>query len=71
MVKKKESTRKLRRLPNYRKIRERAQIRMFKEFVKEVRAIRAAGYGVVAACDAIMRKYGISELDLSSLEDPS
>jgi hypothetical protein len=62
-------TRKLRRLPNYRKIGERAQIRMFKDVVKEIRAIRTAAYGVVRACDTMMRKYGISELDLSSFEE--
>lgn len=64
----KKSIKKPRRLPNYRKIRERAQVRMFREMVKEVRTIRAAAYGVVAACDALMKKYGVSELDLSSLE---
>ncbi len=68
-MKKKKSIKKPRRLPNYRKIRERAQVQMFKEMVKEIRAIRAAAYGVVGACDALMRKYGISELDLSSLEE--
>lgn len=64
----KKTIKRPRRLPNYRKIRERAQVRMFREMVKEVRTIRGAAYGVVAACDALMKKYGVSELDLSSLE---
>lgn len=66
---KKRNVKKPRRLPNYRKIRERAQVRMFKEMEKEVRAIRKAGYQVVRACDALMKKYGIPELELSILED--
>jgi hypothetical protein len=56
-------------MPNYRKIRERGQVALFKEMEKEIRAIRLAGYKVVTACDAWMRRYGVSELDLSDLED--
>ncbi len=66
---KKKKIMRPRRLPNYRKIWERAQVRMFKEMVQEVRVIRSAAYGVVAACDALMKKYGIPELDLSFLEE--
>jgi hypothetical protein len=65
---KKKSIKKPRRLPNYRKIRERAQVQTFREMVKEIRAIRAAAYNVVGACDVLMKQYRVSELDLSSLE---